>query len=87
MEQPKSFSRESVRDARANAITAIRPIALEDVDKYVVRGQYDGYLDEKDVVPGSQTETFVGMKLSVDTDRFMMCLFIFVQESIGRKSS
>jgi len=70
MEQPKSFSRESVRDARANAITAIRPIALEDVDKYVVRGQYDGYLDEKDVVPGSQTETFVGMKLSVDTDRF-----------------
>lgn len=70
MEQPASFTKESVRDARANAIRAIRPISPADVSEYIVRGQYAGYRDEKDVSSDSKTDTFVGMKLFVDSKRF-----------------
>ncbi len=70
MEQPKSFSKEGVRDARAAAIKAIRSIAPQDTEKFVVRGQYAGYTNEKDVQKKSTTETFVAMKVFVDTPRF-----------------
>ncbi len=70
MEQPRSFSREGVRDARAAAIKAIRRIDPSEVQKFVVRGQYKGYKKEKDVREDSDTETFVAMKLYVNTDRF-----------------
>lgn len=69
MEQPSNFSKEGVRDARANAIKAIRPINPADVSKYVVRGQYRGYQDERDITKDSLTETFAAMKLYIDTDR------------------
>lgn len=70
MEQPKSFSREDVRDARAAAIKAIRRMRPEDVANQVVRGQYEGYKKEPEVASDSITETFVAMKLFVDTTRF-----------------
>ncbi|MDP2649220.1 MAG: glucose-6-phosphate dehydrogenase [bacterium] len=70
MEAPKSFSKEGIRDARADAIKAIRCIESNEVDKFVVRGQYDGYRKEKDVDLDSETETFIAMKLFVDTPRF-----------------
>ncbi len=69
MEQPRSFSREAVRDARAQAIKSLRCFN-EDVISSVVRGQYKSYLQEKDVHENSKTETFVAMKLAVDTGRF-----------------
>ena len=65
MEQPHSFTKEDVRNERAKVTAAI---VL--VDGQVVRGQYEGYLEESEVAEGSQTETFVAMKLSVNTDRF-----------------
>lgn len=67
MEQPKSFSKEGVRDARATAMQAIH---VGNPDQNVVRGQYEGYTTEKNVEPESQTETFVALKLEVDTERF-----------------
>ncbi|HSW47991.1 MAG TPA: glucose-6-phosphate dehydrogenase [Candidatus Saccharimonadales bacterium] len=70
MEQPKSFSKEGVRDARAAAIKSIRQITPSNIAKFVVRGQYKGYKDEKDVKEGSTTETFTALKLFVDTPRF-----------------
>lgn len=70
MEQPRSFTKDDMRDVRANAIRAIRCAEPGEVDKYVVRGQYEGYTKEPDVDPSSNTETFVAMKLFVDTDRF-----------------
>lgn len=71
MEQPASFSKEGLRDARAKAMKAIRPIKPSDVPKFVVRGQYRGYKEEKNVAPASTTETFAAMKLFVDTPRFV----------------
>ena len=65
MEQPKSFTKEDIRDARAKVIESIR---LD--ENSVIRGQYEGYTQEKHVEPDSDTETFVAMKLYVDTPRF-----------------
>ncbi len=65
MGQPDSFSKEAIRDARAEAIKAIRFDAASDV----IRGQYKGYHDEQNIKPGSKTETFAAMKLYVDTKR------------------
>lgn len=70
MEQPKSFSKEGVRTVRAAAIKAIHCIQSKDITPCVVRGQYEGYQEEKGVAKGSETETFVAMKLFVDTPRF-----------------
>jgi glucose-6-phosphate 1-dehydrogenase len=36
----------------------------------MVRGQYDGYRREKDVAPDSDVETFVALRLFVDTPRW-----------------
>lgn len=69
-EMPKSFSKEGVRDARSQAIKNIMCISPLDVDSCVVRGQYVGYKDEKNVAADSQTETFVAMKFFVNSERF-----------------
>ncbi len=70
MEPPKSFVNEAIRDARTSAIASIRLMEPEDVPNHVVRGQYEGYLAEKNVAADSHTETFVAMQLFVDTPRF-----------------
>lgn len=70
MESPKSFSKEGIRDARASAIGSIRCIEPDEVSQLVVRGQYGWYRNEKDVRKNSNTETFVAMKLHIDTERF-----------------
>jgi len=69
MEQPKTFSKEGVRDVRAQAIKAIRLLSPNDVKNNVIRGQYRGYHQEKDIDPKSTTETFVAMKFFVDSPR------------------
>lgn len=69
MDMPKSFSKEGVRDARAKALADLDCIEPEDVGLKVVRGQYIGYLKEKDVDPNSKTETFVAMKFFVNSPR------------------
>ncbi len=66
MEQPKSFTKEDLREARAKVIKSIRCAEKG----AVVKGQYEGYKKEQDVPNNSETETFVGMKLFVDTERF-----------------
>ncbi len=65
MEQPKSFTKEDVRNERAKVTSSV---SLG--DEKVIRGQYDDYKNEEEVEKGSQTETFVAMKLFVNTPRF-----------------
>ena len=69
MEQPKSFMKEDVRDARAKAIQSIECIESERVLQHVIRGQYHSYHDEKNVDQSSMTETFVAMKFFMDSER------------------
>lgn len=70
MESPVSFSKDGVRDARTKAIQAIKCIEPDSVSQNVVFGQYRGYKSEKDVDLKSNTETFVALKLNVNTPRF-----------------
>jgi len=67
MEQPKSFTKEDLRDARANVIDAI---IYANEEKPIVKGQYKTYRSEKDVLPDSNTETFIATKLFINTPRF-----------------
>jgi len=56
----------SWRDSKSQLIAAVRPLTPEDT----VRGQYDDYLDVNGVAPGSTTETYVAVRLSVDSWRW-----------------
>jgi glucose-6-phosphate 1-dehydrogenase len=66
MEPPSHPSSEAVRDEQGKVIEAIRPLTSDDI----VLGQYGGYLDVKGVAPGSTTETFAALRLTVDTKRW-----------------
>jgi glucose-6-phosphate 1-dehydrogenase len=66
MEPPVGHGYESVRDAKAELLRAIRPLDARDV----VRGQYVGYRDEPGVAAGSTVETFAALKLQIDTWRW-----------------
>ena len=66
MEPPASFEPERLRDEKVKVLSAMRPIHPEDV----VRGQYRGYRDEKDVPSDSEVETFVAMKAKIDNWRW-----------------
>ncbi len=70
MEQPKSFTKEDVRDARANAIKAIECITPNEVRNRVIRGQYIGYKNEPKVAENSLIETFIAFQFFVNTPRF-----------------
>jgi glucose-6-phosphate 1-dehydrogenase len=54
------------RDQKAALLKAVRPIAPGDV----VRGQYKGYRSVPGVDPGSPVETFVALKLFIETWRW-----------------
>lgn len=69
MEQPRAFDAASIRDERARLVNAIAPLTPDSVTD-AVRGQYEGYLQEKGVSAGSTTDTFVAMKIMIDTPRW-----------------
>ena len=57
---------ELFRDERVKVLRGIQPIRPEDV----VFGQFEGYLDEPGVKPGSRVETFVAMRLFINSWRW-----------------
>lgn len=67
MEMPKSFTKEDIRNERAKVIESLE---VSSEPGSVVKGQYEGYKNEANVNPDSETETFVAMKLNVNTKRF-----------------
>ncbi len=80
MEPPTSFGADSVRNEQNKILKALQPITPEDVLQRCVRGQYGegrngderipAYRSESGVPPGSNTETFVAMKLLIDNWRW-----------------
>jgi glucose-6-phosphate 1-dehydrogenase len=80
MEPPITFGADAVRDEKVKTLRAIRPISPEAVDEFAVRGQYapgwvagqevEGYRQEAKVNPESVTETFVAVKLLIDSWRW-----------------
>src|SRR5580698_2159977 len=66
MEPPARNDSESLRDEKVKVLKSIPPLEA----KNLVRGQFDGYLDEKGVAPGSKVETFAALKLEIDSWRW-----------------
>jgi len=63
---PAGQGMSSWRESKTQVIRALRPLTQEDT----VRGQYEGYLDVDGVAPGSTTESFVAVRLAVDSWRW-----------------
>jgi glucose-6-phosphate 1-dehydrogenase len=66
MEPPSGLSAETVRDERVKVLTGIRPLRSKDV----VRGQFSGYLNEPGVKKDSQVETYVALRLYINSWRW-----------------
>jgi glucose-6-phosphate 1-dehydrogenase len=80
MEPPATFAADALRDEKVKVLRAIDPFTKVRVDENVVRGQYapgwvaaepvEGYREEPEVDPQSETETYVAAKLYVDDWRW-----------------
>ncbi len=66
MDPPTGEDHEATRDQKASLLKAIRPLTPDSV----VRGQYNGYRSVPGVAAGSTTETFVAVRLYLDTWRW-----------------
>ena len=80
MEPPISLTTEEIRSEKVRALRSLRPMKVEEVNQYFVRGQYGSgslnsetlpaYRDELNVAPDSNTETYVAGKLMIDNFRW-----------------
>jgi len=80
MEPPASADPDSMRDEKLKVLHALRPLSGNAALQNTVLGQYKagaiagksvlGYLDEKDVPADSTTETFVALKVEIDSWRW-----------------
>ena len=66
MEPPGSHSPDGIRDEKVQVMRAIRPLRPESV----IRGQYQGYRSENGVAAESQVETFVAVRMEMDSWRW-----------------
>lgn len=76
MEKPESLATEAVRDQKVKVLSSLKPLSADEIDNYLVFGQYEGnkeipaYREEKNVSKNSETETFVALKLFLDSERW-----------------
>jgi glucose-6-phosphate 1-dehydrogenase len=80
MEPPARFDAHAVRSEKAEVLSSIQIQSEEEALKNSVRGQYRGgkvgdteiedYRKTEDVKPGSTTETYVALKLTIDNWRW-----------------
>ncbi len=88
MEPPSAFDPEPIRDEIAKVFRSTRKFSPNEIDKYVVRGQYQGYITEKDVNPSSTTETYVAMKVFLDNWRWNgVPFYIYTGKNLPEKVS
>jgi glucose-6-phosphate 1-dehydrogenase len=81
MEPPATSDPDAMRDEKLKVLRALRPLRGRDVLHKTVRGQYMagasggkpvvGYLNEKDVPANSKTETFVALRVDIDSWRWV----------------
>ncbi len=66
MEPPPGLDVETARDERVKVLKGIRPLEPKDV----IRGQFNGYRDEPGVNADSQVETYVALRLFINSWRW-----------------
>jgi glucose-6-phosphate 1-dehydrogenase len=72
MEPPVGDHSDAVRDEKAKALRAVRPLDVRNV----VRGQYRGYHDVDGVAGGSTVETYAAVRLHIDSWRWEDVTFV-----------
>lgn len=80
MEPPTNLSANGIRDEKVKVLRSLRAMPTEEVAKNVVRAQYltgsihgkdvPGYRQEDRIAPESLTETYVALRIHVDTWRW-----------------
>ena len=70
MEPPNDLTPDAIRTEKAKLLSAVRTPTPAEGKVDGVRGQYQGYRKTADVAPKSNTETYVALKLWVDTWRW-----------------
>jgi len=70
MEPPVDFSPESIREQRRKILESFKVYDEDLIRERTVRGQYEGYQQEKNVSSASATETFAALKLEIELDRW-----------------
>jgi glucose-6-phosphate 1-dehydrogenase len=84
MEPPVSFQGDRLRDEKVKVLQAMHPVDPEKV----VRGQYEGYLQEPDVARYSTVETFVAMQLEIENWRWAgVPFFLRTGKRLAKKTS
>ena len=77
-----------MRDEIVKVFRSLRPYTAQRMDRDIVRAQYRGYREEKDVSPDSTTETFVAMKFYIDNWRWGGVPFLlYTGKKLDRKES
>ena len=80
MESPETFSPASIRTKREEVLNAVVPACDVLGDQYVcdnvLRGQYEGYLEEAGVDPNSQTETYFRIMAQIRSSKWEGVPFI-----------
>jgi len=71
MDEPEDFDTKNIKDAQTKIFKQLRKFPKEEIDDYIVLGQYKNYRDEDKVDKNSTTETYVAAKVFVDNERWM----------------
>lgn len=66
MEPPVTSASDDLSDEKVQVLKAIRPLGPSEV----VRGQFEGYLQEPGIAPASHVETFAAVRLFIDNWRW-----------------
>jgi glucose-6-phosphate 1-dehydrogenase len=72
MDAPSELDPDAARDEKVRLLRSISPLTADNV----VRGQFDGYLDEKGVAPGSTVETYAAVRLQINSWRWSEVPFV-----------
>lgn len=70
MDNPMELDPYKIRCGRAKVLEMLRPVTKETIVDNVIRAQYAGYRNEKDVSPDSSTETFFQIRAFIDSERW-----------------
>lgn len=70
MERPEVFNSTQMHQEQLNVLRALRPVSKASVEEMLILGQYEGYREEPLVAADSSTETFAGLRLFIDNERW-----------------
>ncbi|HEX2194293.1 MAG TPA: glucose-6-phosphate dehydrogenase [Candidatus Limnocylindria bacterium] len=80
MEPPVEFKADDLHDEKLKVLRAVKPMTPAEVGESAIRGQYvsgwveghkvSAYRDEPEVAPDSETETYVALRLKIESWRW-----------------